>query len=67
MRAGEIRLVQVKGNKGSPWMNFRATERAALWAEALAAGGQAWLVHWPPRGQQRWIAPDEWPNKGDAK
>lgn len=54
-------LVQVKANKGSPWMNFRPAERAELGLDANKAGARAYLVHWPPHGEQRWLPPSTWP------
>lgn len=64
MRAGEIRLVQVKANvRAGPWANFRRGERATLAAEAIAAGASAWLAWWPhgAKGQLRWYAEVDWP------
>lgn len=54
-------LVQVKANKGSPYMNFRFTERHALVLAATKAGAEAWLIHWPPHGKQVWIHSTDWP------
>jgi Holliday junction resolvase len=54
-------LVQVKANKGSPWMNFRPAERVELVMDATKAGARAYLVHWPARGVQRWLPPSSWP------
>lgn len=56
------RLIQVKANKGSPYKNFQPEERAALLAAAERAGAEAWLVHWPPHGKQRWIHSSAWPS-----
>lgn len=55
------RLIEVKGNSGSPYMNFRAEDRSALLAAADMAGAEAWLAHWPARGLLRWIPSSEWP------
>ena len=57
----EAMAIQVKGNTGSPWMNFRREERAELGLIAAKAGASAWLVHWPPHGECRWYAESEWP------
>lgn len=57
----EAMAVQVKGNAGSPWMNFRTVERADLGLLAAKAGAIPWLVHWPPHGECRWYAESEWP------
>lgn len=62
LKAGhKPRLIEVKANKGGPYMNFRAADRAELIAAAELAGAEAWLVHWPTREQPRWIASSEWP------
>lgn len=55
-------LIQVKANKGSPWMNFRKNERAELLEEAKMAGGFAVLIHWPPYGECKWYYSESWPN-----
>lgn len=57
----ERMLVQVKANKGSPWMNFRKDERAGLLEDAEIAGAEAYLVHWPPHGEENWIHSKDWP------
>lgn len=58
----EVILVQVKANKdGGPYANFRPKERGELLADAIASGGQGWLVHWPPHGKPSWIHSSEWP------
>lgn len=53
--------IQVKANAGSPWMNFRAVERADLGLLAAKAGADAVLIHWPPHGECRWYLEDDWP------
>lgn len=58
---GRRELLQVKANKGSPWMNFRKEERAGLLEDADIAGAEAYLVHWPPHGEERWIHSKDWP------
>lgn len=60
-REGVRWLVQVKANKGSPWMNFRKEERAGLLEDAEIAGGKAFLAHWPPHGELKWYESKEWP------
>lgn len=57
----EVLAIQVKGNAGSPWMNFRTVERAELGLLAAKAGATPWLVHWPPHGSCRWYGESEWP------
>ena len=61
LRAGQIKLVQVKANKGNAFMNFRKPERQSLAAEAAVAGAEAILVHWPPNGSQTRYSASEWP------
>jgi len=55
------RLVQIKSDRKSAWENFRPDDRRELMDIALQAGGEAWLIWWPPRGQMRWLSHDEWP------
>ena len=55
-------LIEVKANHGSPFMNFRAPERAALRAVAEQAGLEPLLVHWAPGKPPREIPASEWPN-----
>jgi len=62
----EVIAIQVKGNAGSPWMNFRAVERAELGLLAAKAGAKPWLIHWPPHGECRWYAESEWPEAKEA-
>lgn len=62
LKVGELaRLVEVKSNKGSPFMHFRRADREALISAAVRAGAIPWLVHWPPRQQLRWIPVADWP------
>ena len=62
VRAGEIRLIEVKSTSApSPFSGFGPADRRALLDAAEIAGGQAFLVWWPPRRGPRWIPPDEWP------
>lgn len=55
-------LIQVKANKGSPWMHFRKDERAELLEEADWVNGIPILVHWPPHGKMRWYLKEDWPS-----
>ena len=57
------RLIEVKSDVKGPYDNFRPADRADLLQRAEWAGGDAWLVWWPPRGQMRWIPPSEWPRE----
>lgn len=62
LKAGETpRMVEVKANDGSPFMNFRWKDRADLLEAAGVAGAEAWLVHWPARRDPTWIAASAWP------
>jgi len=55
-------LVQVKGDKVSPWAHFRREEREALLRSALDYGGVAWLCWMPSvRKPPVWYAWHEWP------
>jgi hypothetical protein len=62
----EVHMVEVKANYGNPFMNFRRPERKLLKLAATAAGAQAILCHWPPRGERRDISADEWPDDDQA-
>lgn len=59
------RLIQVKGDAGSPWVNFRPKDRAELVAAAGVAGGVALLAWWPKgaRGPEwpKYFTSDKWP------
>ncbi len=55
------RLVEVKSTAQGPYERFGPAERAKLAGAAALAGAEAWLAWWPPRGQLRWIAEQEWP------
>lgn len=59
-------LVQVKSTAGGPWEHFRPEDRIALEHEAIAAGADATLAYWPPRGRLRWYASTEWPRVRQA-
>lgn len=53
--------IQVKGNMGSPYMNFRREEREELGLLAAKAGATPYLVHWPPHGECKWYPENQWP------
>lgn len=55
-------LVQVKANKGSPWMNFRKEERVELLHDAELSGGIPVLAHWPPHGKLEYYWEEDWPS-----
>lgn len=55
------RVIEVKSTAKSPYERFGPAERRELVDAAVAAGAVAELAYWPPRGQLRWIASEEWP------
>lgn len=55
-------LIEVKGNGGSPYMNFRAGDRAVMRETADRIMAAAWLAWWPPGGELRWIPAADWPS-----
>lgn len=67
VKAGYVRLIQVKGSKAGPFEHFRPEERAAFLEECGRAIGPSpsisvWLAWAPPdRQPTRWLRPDEWP------
>jgi len=63
----EVLMVEVKANKGNPFMHFRRPEREALRRAAAKAGAIPLLVHWPPRGVRRDIGVKDWPNMDEGE
>ena len=61
VRDGEIRLIEVKSTRAGPFAGFGPADRRALLAAAEIAGGDPFLVWWPPRMKLRWLGPEEWP------
>jgi hypothetical protein len=61
-----LRLIQVKGDKGSPWTNFGPKERQDLLLLAAHTGGIAELCWWPARKPCRWLGISEWPEFAKA-
>jgi Holliday junction resolvase len=62
VRRGEILLLELKSTSApSPFSAFGPADRRALLDAAATAGGDCYLVHWPPRRPPRWIPPEEWP------
>ena len=57
-----LRLIQVKGNTGSPYKNFSPSERLELSSLAKQTGGTAELWHWPPRGELKVYLEPAWPS-----
>lgn len=57
------RVIEVKANEGSPWMNFRGPERDAMRQIAIDAGADAFLCHWPSRKEPVWIPSSQWPKQ----
>ena len=56
-----VKFVEVKGNVGNPYMNFRPEDRQALLDAAEKAGARAELAFWPKRGNLTWIGSEAWP------
>lgn len=56
-------LIQVKSDQAGPFAHFGPDHREALIADAVKAGGEPWLVHWPS-GQKfpDAIHPSDWPS-----
>lgn len=63
LKAGKpVLFIEVKGNKGSPYLNFREKERQTLREQAEQAGAEAFLAHWPPRAREpTWVPAVKWP------
>lgn len=55
------RLIEVKSSAKGPFEHFRPPDRAELLQAAGLAGADAELAYWPPRGELRFLRPDEWP------
>jgi Holliday junction resolvase len=55
-------LVQVKASQQGAYEHFGPEDRAALIFEAVKAGADAMLCHWPARGELRWIPSSLWPS-----
>lgn len=55
-------LVQVKASQQGPYEHFGPKDRAALVVEALHAGADAVLCHWPAHGRLTWIPSNLWPD-----
>lgn len=58
----EVRLIEVKGNSGGPYMNFRVEDREAMIETAREVGAEPWLAWWPPGGELQWIPAADWPD-----
>jgi len=61
LKAGDRRLVEVKGSKHGPYHDFGPSDRADILFAARLADCTAWLAWWPPRGQLQWIPAEDWP------
>jgi Holliday junction resolvase len=55
-------MLQVKATAAGPFAGFGPSERQVLLAAAAQAGARCFVVWWPKRGKEVWIAPDEWPS-----
>jgi Holliday junction resolvase len=54
-------FIEVKSTAGGPFERFGPGERSQLLELADIAGADALLAWWPPKGELRWIASEEWP------
>ena len=57
-----VLAIQIKANKGNPYMNFRKPERDELRTLSEQAGATPYLVHWPPHGEETWYGESDWPS-----
>ena len=57
----DLRLVQVKSDKATPYGHFGPADRQALLNLAKRTGGTAELAWWPAHGPLTWIPASEWP------
>lgn len=64
---GRTMLVEVKSTARGPFEHFPPADRIALLEAAHAAGWEPWLCWWPSRGQQTWIAAEDWPENTGSK
>jgi Holliday junction resolvase-like predicted endonuclease len=55
-----VRVIEVKGNAGSPYEHFRPTERTALSRVAAYLAADALLAH-VQRGRINWYPEEHWP------
>jgi Holliday junction resolvase len=56
------RLIEVKSTAAGPFHSFGPKDRAELLAAAKKTGFTPELAFWPPRGELRFIPPEEWPS-----
>jgi Holliday junction resolvase len=57
----EVRFIQVKSTRQSPYERFGPADRKILLELANQAGASAYLMWWPPNRGWQWIAANEWP------
>lgn len=61
IRAGHIRLIEVKATKSGPFSGFGPADRARLKAAARVAGGSGWLFWSPVPTKIEEFAEADWP------
>lgn len=57
----DVHFVECKSTAAGPYEHFRPAARERLREAAEKAGAEAWLAHWPSRGDLRFIHSDDWP------
>lgn len=62
LKSGRICLIQVKSDQAGPFAHFGPASRDALIDDAIKAGGEPWLVHWPSGGELIALSPADWPS-----
>lgn len=55
------RMIEIKATTRSPFVSFGPAERDELRLAAELAGAEPWLVWHPPRGERKWLRPEDWP------
>lgn len=61
VKAGRIRMIEVKSTTRSAFSGFSPADRRALLEAARTAGGEAELCWWPKYRKPTFLTPDEWP------
>jgi len=62
-KVAEVRLIEVKATKRTPFQAFLPAERKSMLEYAALAGATAWVAWLPPRAAIRWIPSEDWPTK----
>lgn len=61
VKAGRIRLIEVKSTTRSAFSGWPPADRAALLQEAEIAGAEPELCWWPKHRKPQFLKPNEWP------